>query len=470
MKERILQLFDIQKKNRWNVSKTTSHERIQKLKKLKKSILKFETEIAAAIYKDFRKPAEEVFLTEIGPTLEEINAAIKGLPQWMKPQKVKTPVALLGTRTEIRSEARGLCLILAPWNYPFQLLISPLVGAIAAGNCVILKPSEKVPETAKILSRLIAETFPENEVASVEGDASIAEELLKLPFDHIFFTGSTAIGKKVMQAASQTLASVTLELGGKSPAILTDQTDFQSAAERICWGKFVNAGQTCVAPDYVFVPEKHADHWLNLMRDQIGKVFGKTSEEQKNSKDFARIVDLKAFERLKNQFDQTMQMGAHLVTGGIFDSAERYISPTVIDRVPASSPLMKEEIFGPIMPVIRYQNLSEVFEWIRANDKPLALYLFTSSEEEIEVTLAETSAGGTAINNLLIHLANHHAPFGGVGASGQGSYHGMFGFQAFSHQRTVLIQGRWDLSRLIYPPYSHPRFQRVVKMIRRITS
>lgn len=462
-------LFELQSKNRWKIARTPAKVRIEKLQRLKKTILESEQELIDALAADFSKPVAEVHLTEIFPVIGEINFMSAHLKKWMKPRKVPTPVSLWGSRTEIRSEPRGLCLILAPWNYPFQLLLSPLVAAVAAGNCVIAKPSEKTPATSKYLARLIRQVFPEDEVALVEGDASVAEALLELPFDHIFFTGSTAIGKKVMAAAAKHLSSLTLELGGKSPVVITEDADLKSAAERIVWAKLINAGQTCVAPDYVLVPESRADEFATLIKARIEEVFGSTWEEQKKAPHLARIVDTKAWSRLKGLLDETLKEGARLLTGGHIDANERFFSPTVFDFVSADSVLMKEEIFGPLLPVLRYQRLEQAIASIQKQEKPLALYIFGRETRDIENLLASTTAGGTVVNHLLVQFANSHAPFGGVGASGQGSYHGYHGFQTFSHQRTVVHQSHGGLTSWVFPPYRGRRLKLALWFMRKIS-
>ncbi len=459
-------LFQSQKKNRWAVSQTSARERIAKLQKLKRAIQESEKELSEALHKDFRKPVAEVHLTEIFPALSEIDFMCANLHKWMKPEKVPTPLALWGSRTEIRSEARGLCLILSPWNYPFQLLINPLVAAVAAGNCVIAKPSEKTPATSAYLAKLISQVFPAQEVAVVEGEARLAEQLLELPFDHIFFTGSTATGRKVMAAASRHLASVTLELGGKSPVVIMEDADLSLAAQRIVWGKFINAGQTCVAPDYVFVPEKLAAALNEKIKDRIATVFGSSKEQQLQSSDLARIVDQRAFGRLRDLLQQSLNHGARLITGGTLDESQRFLAPTLLDAVPLDSPVMQEEIFGPILPVLHYQNLKEVETFLQDQEKPLALYVFGQTPSEIESFLSSTSAGGTVVNHLMVQFANPHAPFGGIGASGQGSYHGLHGFKTFSHQRTVVYQGRFGLSHWVFPPYEGTRFRSALKMLK----
>lgn len=434
--------------NRWKMSQTSSRERKELLLKLKTSILKRREEIKAALYQDFKKPYAESELTEIHTALDEINFAVKRLSKWMKPRKVCTPIALFGSRSYIHYEAKGVVLILAPWNYPFSLLINPLVAAIAAGNCAMARPSEKTPATAAILKTIIDEVFPANVAQVVVGEIELAERLLELPFDHIFFTGSTQVGKKIMMAAAKNLTPVTLELGGKSPVIIDRDVNLEDAVLKLFWGKFMNGGQTCVAPDYVFIPEELKEKFCELFKQQIEKRFGETSSERLATKDFARIIDTKAYDRLASKIANEKQ----LLSDKPFRD-ECYIPPTLLTDVSLTSPIMEDEIFGPIMPLLTYQKLDTVIEYIQKNPKPLALYVFSKNKKMIKKVLNSTTAGGTAINHVVLHLANPHLPFGGVGPSGMGSYHGEFGFKAFSHERSVLKQGFFTLTNLYFPPY-----------------
>ncbi len=447
--------------NRWKMSQTTSRERKDLLLKLKKSILERREEIKAALYQDFKKPYAESELTEIHTSLDEINFAVKRLSKWMKPKRVRTPIALFGSRSFIQYEAKGVVLILAPWNYPFSLLINPLVAAIAAGNCVIARPSEKTPATAGILKTIVDEVFPANVARVVIGEIDLAEKLLELNFDHIFFTGSTLVGKKVMLAAAKNLTPVTLELGGKSPVIIDSDVNLEDCASKLFWGKFMNGGQTCVAPDYVFIPEELKEKFTELFKAQIEKRFGETSNERLTTKDFARIIDVKAYERLEAKISNEKK----LLEDRPFKD-ERFIPPTLLTDVSLNSPIMEDEIFGPIMPLLGYKNLDSVIEYIQKNPKPLALYVFSKNRQMVKKVLKSTTAGGTAINHVVLHLANPHLPFGGVGPSGMGSYHGEFGFKAFSHERSVLKQGFFTLTNLYFPPYQGPVSKFAFRLLR----
>ncbi len=465
--DRIHELFRRQQANRAAIKRTTAGERIVKLERLRDAITAREPQIREAMAKDFRKSPTEVDITEVFPVLVEIKDAIKHLARWMRPQRIETPMSLFGTHSEVLYEPKGVVLIIGPWNYPFQLVLAPLIAAVAAGNCVIVKPSELTVHTSTLLVELIGSVFREEEVAVVEGDAVETQKLLALPFEHFFFTGSTRVGRIVAEAAAKHLASTTLELGGKSPAIVDDSADLELAAQRLVWGKFVNGGQTCIAPDYVLVSENRERALVDALRAAIGELYGADEDARKQSPDFCRIINDRNFERLRGMLDSTVKAGAQVEIGGGTDAAERYIAPTVLTQVAPESAVMAEEIFGPILPILTYKSLDEVAPFITARDKPLALYMFGSDEHRIDSVIAQTTAGGTCINNTLIHFANQNLPFGGVGASGQGNYHGFYGFKAFSHERAVLRQGRLDLLRQVYPPYT-PKVQRMLKWMTKL--
>lgn len=454
LRARIRETFERQQAHRWKVATTTADERIAKLKRLKKLMLDRRGELLAAMAKDFRKPAAEVDLTELQPVLGEINHTIKHLKSWMQPMKVPTPPQLLGTRSMVRYEPKGLVLILAPWNYPFNLLMSPLVAAVAAGNCVVVRPSDKVRETSALMATMLRDVFPEEEVAVFTGPSSIANLLLELPFDHIFFTGSTRIGKQVMHAAAEHLGAVTLELGGQSPVVVDETADIDTAAQRLVWGKFLNGGQTCVAPNHVFVHASKQAEFVAAARRYIEKHYGATEEERQKSPHLCRIVDAPSEKRLRDVVERSVAAGARLEVGGRYDPADRYVAPTVLSNVKDDMPVMEAELFGPIMPVVPYESLDEVISAIQRRGKPLAMYVFSESDRNIERLLSNTTAGGTVINNCIIHLANPDLPFGGIGASGMGNYHGFFGFRALSHERAVMVQSRLATVRLFYPPYT----------------
>jgi aldehyde dehydrogenase (NAD+) len=455
-------LFQDLRANRAAVKRTSAAERIAKLKRLREAIVARAPAIRDAMFKDFRKSATEVDLTEIYAALVEIKDAIGSLARWMKPVHVATPVSLLGTRSWVHHEPRGVVLIIGPWNYPFQLVIAPLVAAISAGNCVVCKPSEMTAHTSALLVELLGAVFPANEVAVVEGGPAETQRLLALPFDHFFFTGSTKVGRIVAEAAAKHLASTTLELGGKSPAVVDDSADLASTANRLVWGKFVNNGQTCIAPDYVLVSERKQQALVGELRRAIADMYGATEADRKHTPDLCRVINARNFDRLKKMLDDSVSQGARVEVGGACDAAELFIAPTVLSNVKPDAPVMAEEIFGPILPIVTYKQLDEVAPFITARDQPLALYVFGEDPQAIDTIIDNTTAGGTCINNAVIHFANPHLPFGGVGPSGTGNYHGFYGFKAFSHERAVLRQGRIDMLKTVYPPYG----AKVTKMIK----
>ncbi|MCE9669117.1 aldehyde dehydrogenase family protein [Myxococcus stipitatus] len=446
--------FDRLRARRWDVARRGPGERLARLEKLKALILERREALADALHADFRKPRAEVEATEVLPVLLELEHVRKHLKVWMKPRKVPTPLMLAGTASHVRAEPRGTVLVLAPWNYPFNLLVTPLIAAVAAGNTVLCKPSEKTPHTARFLAELVRDAFPDDEVALVEGGAEVGEALLRLPFDHFFFTGGPRVGRRVMEAAAKHLASVTLELGGKSPVVVDATADVEAAAERITWGKFLNGGQTCIAPDHVWVHESREEALLAALKAALERFYGRTEEARRASPDFCRMVDDGAFSRVRGLLDRTVAAGARVVAGGGADAETRFIAPTVLADVTPDAPIMEEEIFGPVLPVLRYPSLDDVVAHLRAGDKPLALYVFSKDEATVERLLRETSAGGSCVNTVVLHNVNPHLPFGGVGASGQGAYHGEAGFRAFSHERAVLRQGRTSLAHLFFPPYT----------------
>lgn len=460
-------VFDRLQARRWALAKTGPRERLARLDKLKALLLERREELADALHEDFHKPAAEVEATEVLPVLLELAHVQKHLKAWMKPRRVGAPLLLAGTKSEVHPEPRGVVLILAPWNYPFHLLVSPLVAAVAAGNAVLCKPSEKTPGTARFLAQLLRDVFPADEVALVEGGPEVGEALLRLPFDHFFFTGGPRVGRRVMEAAARHLAGVTLELGGKSPVIVDASADVDTAAERIVWGKFLNAGQTCIAPDHVWVHASKEEALLAGMKAALERFYGKTEEARRATPDFCRMVDDGAFRRVTGLLDRTVAEGARVVAGGGVHAETRFIAPTVLADVTPEAPVMEEEIFGPLLPVLRFESLDEVVTQVRAGGKPLAMYVFTQDEATVERLLKETSAGGTVVNNVVLHNVNPHLPFGGIGQSGMGAYHGEAGFKAFSHERAVVRQGRTAFTNLFFPPYrgKAPRLARLASKL-----
>lgn len=404
--------------------------RMDSLNTLQSVINSHEKEILTALRKDLNKSEAEGYSSEIKIVREEIKFTLENLKSWMQPKEVDTPAFLTGSTSVIYPEPYGVALIIAPWNYPFQLAIAPLIGAIAAGNCAILKPSEFTPTISSVLAKLIKENFTEEYLAVVEGEVETSTALLKEKFDYIFFTGSTPVGKIVMEAAAKHLTPVTLELGGKSPCIVHSDAELKSAAKRIARGKFLNAGQTCVAPDYILVQRQVKDQFLGELKNAIQALYG---NDIYHNPDFPKIVNEKQFNRLSSFLND-----GTLYFGGRTDSSRDFIEPTVLDGIKWSDSVMKDEIFGPILPVILYDELSEIIEEIIKRPKPLALYIFSESEDVQNQLLSSISFGGGCINETLAHLTSPYLPFGGVGESGIGSYHGQGSFDTFSHHKSVL--------------------------------
>ncbi|MFC1222587.1 aldehyde dehydrogenase family protein [Pedobacter sp. BG31] len=451
MEQEIKSVFDLQQKHKFSLRKTDARTRIGKLKLLKQALVNAEEAIFNALEKDLRKNRFETAVTELYFTYAEIDHAIKQIKAWMRPKSAGRTMSNLFAGNKIYYEPRGVCLIIAPWNYPLQLIMSPLVSAIAAGNCAVLKPSELSEATAGVISKLIAAIFEPREIACFEGDADVSTALLKLPFDHIFFTGSTAIGKVVMEAAAKNLTSVTLELGGKSPAIVDGTADIKKAAEKIAWGKLVNAGQTCIAPDYVMIEENRLNDFVEHYKNAVQKLF--FDDGRINKKDYAKIINGKQFSRLNNLKEQAIADGARLAFGGEIDEKSQTMLPTLLTSVNKKSIIMQEEIFGPVLPVITFKNLQEAIDLVNSKNKPLALYIFSHKKQNQDKIIMETSAGGTCVNDVLVHISNPNLPFGGVNSSGMGSCHGIFGFKTFSHERAVVFQSKLGVTKMVYPPY-----------------
>ena len=420
--------------------------RVLQLKKLAQLITENDQLIFEAVHQDLRKPAIEAFGSEILIVLSEINYVLKHLKSWMKPQNVGTPATLFPSSSCIYSEPLGVVLIVAPWNYPFALTIQPLIGAIAAGNCAVLKPSEQTPHTSKAIAQLINHNFDPSFITAIEGGIETNQALLAEKFDHIFFTGGTAIGKIVMEAAAKHLTPVTLELGGKSPCIVDAESNLEITAKRIIWGKFYNAGQTCVAPDYLLVQKNIKSALIEKLLEFVKIFYGDNPQQ---SPDLARIVNDRQFDRLVNLLDE-----GKILIGGNHDRSDRFIAPTLIDCIDPNSKIMSDEIFGPILPILEYDQLSEAIAFVNARPKPLALYFFSNNKQNQQRILREISYGGGCLNDIIMHLGNPELPFGGVGNSGIGSYHGKATFDTFSHRKSILKNSfRFDL-KFRYPPYT----------------
>jgi aldehyde dehydrogenase (NAD+) len=445
-------IFAAQQENQYRLGNTTARQRIAKLKRLHEVLLKYRPQIKEALFQDYRKHPSEVDLSEIYPVTSEIKHARRHLRRWMSKQRVRTPLAMLGSSSHLRYEPKGVVLIISPWNFPINLTLGPLVSAIAAGNAVIVKPSEMTPNASALMRRMIAEVFDENEVVVLEGGVATATELLKLPFNHIFFTGAPSIGKIVMKAAAEHLASVTLELGGKSPTIVDETADVELAAKRIAWGKYVNNGQICIAPDYLFVHESKQEAFIAAFRQHLADFY---SDDASQDPSYARIVNSRHYQRVKGYVDDALAKGAKVEIGGEFDESQDYIAPTLMTAVARDSKLMTEEIFGPVLPIFGFTDLAAVVDEINSREKPLALYIYSRKSRNINYIIANTRAGGTCINHNAAHFFNTNLPFGGSNNSGIGKAHGRVGFEAFSNARAVFKQHVPNALDLLTPPYNN---------------
>jgi aldehyde dehydrogenase (NAD+) len=431
--------------------------RIEVLKKLRSLIIDNEQQIADALWKDFHKPEFEVIATESRFVIGEINHMISRLRGWSRKRRVRTPIVHFLSHSYIQPQPYGQVLILSPWNFPFQLAFMPLVGAIAAGNCVVLKVSRQVPEVAKVMAAILSH-FPDELISMIDGDHSVNDFLLDQKFDYIFFTGSPGIGKHVMKKAAEHLTPVSLELGGKNPCVVTKDARLDYAARRIAWGKLINCGQTCVSPDYVLVDKKVRDKFLELIKTEIEKFYG---SDPQTTNDFARVINTESVNRLKGYMNS-----GQIVTGGITDPATRYVSPTVLKDIRPGDPVMQDEIFGPVLPVIDFENIEEIYPIIEMNPKPLATYIFSGNKKTIREFMMRTQSGCAAINETVMQIASAYLPYGGIGSSGIGRYHGKKSFDTFSNLRSVLNKSNLLDIWLRYPPYS--RFKtRVVSFLMR---
>ena len=436
--EHIGKVFDSQAATALRLRTSSAQERIAKITKLRDAVLARREEWYRLAAADLGKPAAEVDIGEILPICVEANDAIRNLKKWMKPKRVWPTLMTGGTRSEVQCAPKGRCLIIGPFNYPLNLTLGPLVSAIAAGNTAILKPSELTPHLSGMISQLIGELFAPDEVAIFQGDADLSKALLDLPFDHIFFTGSPTVGKYVMGAAAKHLASVTLELGGKSPTIIDASADLKLAATSVMFGKFSNAGQTCIAPDYVFVHQSVKARWLECCKAELQKAYGPDAAAQQASKHYTRIVNPRHTARIKALLDDARAHGARVLAGGAVSEADCYIQPTLLDNIGVGARILEEEIFGPLLPIIEFSKIDTVIDHVNAGPKPLALYIYSRDTLSIDRVLAQTQSGGACVNHAMIHFLHGKLPFGGVGNSGLGNAHGMYGFKAFSHEKAVV--------------------------------
>jgi aldehyde dehydrogenase (NAD+) len=425
-------IYDAQQANRARVGETTAAERIEKLRRIERALFAHRDEIRAALWSDYRKPAAEVDLSEIYPVVGEIRHARRHLKRWMKPHRVSAPLALLGSRSRIVYQPKGVVLIISPWNFPINLSLGPLVSAVAAGNCVMLKPSEMTPHASACMKRILGKLFDESEVAVIEGDASASEALLRKKFDHIFFTGSPRVGRIVMKMAAEHLTPVTLELGGKSPVIVDRNANLDEAAKKIAWGKFFNSGQICIAPDYLLVDESIRAPFTKKLRAAVDAMGADSRGVLVNEQHAARVRQL------------------------IGDTGHgRDLPPTIVENVSPDSAVMQQEIFGPVLPMLTYRSIDDALALIEAREHPLVLYVFSRDKRFVADVIRRTRAGGTAVNDTLVHFYQLNLPFGGVGESGIGKSHGWFGFEAFSNARGILEQPtRLSTIQSLYPPYT----------------
>jgi aldehyde dehydrogenase (NAD+) len=455
MKTQIDKVFDLQKNHSLILRSSTVEERIGLIRNLHDWILGHRDDIKKAMYADYRKPYTETDITEIYPVLSEAKHTIKNLKSWMKPKKVPTPVTFLGTKAHIQYEPKGSSLIIAPWNYPFNLAICPLVSALSAGCTVMIKPSEMTPHTSALIKEMIGELFNENIVSVIEGGLEASQQLLAKPFDHIFFTGSPMVGKIVMRSASEHLGSVTLELGGKSPVIIEQDADLRDAARKIASTKFINCGQTCVAPDFVLVPRSLRDEFVQNLNEAIDTLYVSEGQGVENSADYGRIVNERHFNRLTDLVENSVRQGATLAKGGKKIPEENFLEPTILTMVKDSMSVMEDEIFGPILPVMDYEKIDDAIKFVNKMPKPLALYAFSKSDKKLGYIFKKTSSGGAVANDCVLHFIHPELPFGGVNNSGIGKSHGHFGFLEFSNQKSVLKQ-RVGFTAVtpLFPPYN----------------
>lgn len=427
--------------------------RMATLKKLKELIIKNESRLFEALHKDLGKPAFEAYASEVGEILQEINLILRNLKKWVHPIRVYTPLVHFIARSYYVYEPYGVVLIISPWNYPFQLLFNPLIGAIAAGNCVLAKPSQHATHTSEVMIDIINNNFRPDHIHLVRGGKEINEIILTEKYDYIFFTGSTETGKQVMKTAADTLTPVSLELGGKCPVVVTEDANLKLSARRILWGKILNAGQSCVAPDYILAQSKIKDELVAEIKISLEKFYG---NDPSKSPDFCKIINLSNLDRLKKYLNN-----GNIIHGGVTNPDSCYFSPTLLDGVSPDHPAMKEEIFGPVLPIIEYQNLDEAIEFITSRPRPLALYIFSNSSEKRKQIIQRTQSGGVCINETVVYFVNPNLPFGGIGRSGMGRYHGRFSFETFSYRRSVMHK-----SNLIDLPFRYPPYQNKLSFMR----
>ncbi|CAM5190029.1 Aldehyde dehydrogenase OS=Ureibacillus acetophenoni OX=614649 GN=SAMN05877842_101274 PE=3 SV=1 [Ureibacillus acetophenoni] len=455
--EDVEKLISIQRDYFYSGMTRSTDFRKRQLEKLAKSIKKYEKDVIKALNLDLGKSEFESYTNEVGMVLSSIRYMLKQIDEWVKPEEVKTPLSLQPAKSFIIREPYGVTLIIAPFNYPFQLVMEPLIGAIIGGNTAVIKPSESAVHTCAIINTIIEETFEPQYIQVVEGEKEEVTALIHSSFDYIFFTGSVAVGKVIMRAAAERLTPITLELGGKSPTIVDHTANLELAAKRIVWGKFNNNGQTCVAPDYILVQQSVYHEFVALLKKTIQQFFG---ENPRESKDYGRIINHKQLERLAQLLEIEKN---HITYGGTYDLQDRYIEPTILENISWTNPIMEDEIFGPILPIMAYDHLQSAIEQIRRLPKPLAAYFFSEHEQAIDYFLEQLSFGGGCINDTITHVGNIHLPFGGVGPSGVNAYHGKASFENFTHPKSIMQRSTKVTNDLLYPPYKNK-----VKLVRMV--
>lgn len=466
--EELKSIFDRQKRRSVALRASTCEQRLERINRLSSAVRASEDQLLMALHEDLKKPAAEVELTELLPVYQEARFIRHHLHRWMRPQRVSSTLATFGTRAWVQYQPRGAGLILSTWNYPINLTLIPILDAFAAGCPVVVKPSELAPSTSACLRQIINTNFNPEDAVIVEGDAAIAQNLLTLPFDHFFFTGGQRVGQKIQEAAASHLATVTLELGGKSPAIIDHTADLHSAAKTIIWAKFTNAGQTCLAPDHLYVHHEIKRAFNEALIEEICRVWGTSPQRRKSNPDYCRIVSSGHWHRLMNLMKEALDAGATLDFGGQGDRQTKYLEPTLLSQVPSTTALMREEIFGPILPVLAFSDLDQLIVDLNAAPSPLTLYVFSRDRRFRERLIHSTASGSVVLNHTLLQFPHERLPFGGVGPSGQGSYHGFHGFREFSHARAI-VQNHASVAHLLFPPYT-PGRQRVIRLLTRLLS
>ena len=467
VKNQIDDVFARQQRYALELRKSDYRQRLAVLDRFEQAFRESEEKIYQSAADDFSKPQAEVDMSEIMAVLAELKHVRKNLKKWMKPVSVMPTASMIGTSSKIVKEPKGVTLVVSPWNYPFNLTFGPMIWSIAAGNTVIIKPSEMTPNMSAVIADIVERAFRPEEVSLFQGEADVASYLTALPFDHIFFTGSPAVGKHVMAAAAKNLTSVTLELGGKSPVIVDKSVNIKKAVQSIAWGKFSNNGQTCIAPDYLYVHESVKDQFVRELTACVEKQYG-LGNNAKDNGDYCKVVNTSHYNRINRLLEDAKSQGGKLITGGQIDDAGRFIAPTLIEGMASDSAIMEEEIFGPLLPVITFSNIEEVIDVVNSKPKPLALYIYSTDKRNIDKVLRETSSGDTCVNQTMMHFLHHNLPFGGVNNSGIGKSGGVWGFNAFTHERSVL-NDKFSSASMLHPPYT-PKVRKLIKMAIKMTT